>query len=131
MTNFEERRRMLGLKCSVLIEDFHYFNNLEFYIKLIESFLNNQIDVQKFKRDFYQMNRLDSNKEKKWEDIIYIIDNLELKQFQGISSIISKLFTTLDVFEEDALLREHYEIDEEELRDFAKEALLKLKNYSY
>ena len=131
MTNFEETRRMLGLKCSVLIEDFHYFNNLEFYIKLIESFLNNQIDVQKFKRDFYQMNRLDSNKEKKWEDIIYIIDNLELKQFQGISSIISKLFTTLDVFEEDALLREHYEIDEEELRDFAKEALLKLKNYSY
>jgi len=131
MTNFEERRRMLGLKCSVLIEDFHYFNNLEFYIKLIESFLNNQIDVQKFKRDFYQMNRLDSNKEKKWEDILYIIDNLKLKQFQGISSIMSKLFTNLDVFEEDDLLREHYEIDEEELRYFAKEALLKLKNYSY
>ena len=39
MTNFEERRRMLGLKCSVLIEDFHYFNNLEFYIKLIENLL--------------------------------------------------------------------------------------------
>ena len=131
MTNFEETRRMLGLKCSVLIEDFHYFNNLEFYIKLIESFLNNQIDVQKFKRDFYQMNRLDSNKEKKWEDILYIIDNLELKQFQGISLIMSKLFTNLDVFEGDDLLREHYEIDEEELRDFAKEALLKLKNYSY
>ena len=56
MTNFEERRRMLGLKCSVLIEDFHYFNNLEFYIKLIESFLNNQTDVQKFKRDLSVIN---------------------------------------------------------------------------
>ena len=25
MDNFEEKRRMLGLKCCVLIEDFHYF----------------------------------------------------------------------------------------------------------
>ena len=131
MDNFEEKRRMLGLKCCVLIEDFHYFNNLGFYIKLIESFLNNQIDIQEFKRKFYQMNRLDSDKEEKWEDMLYIIDNLELKQFQGLSSIISKLFTDLDVFEEDPLLREDYEIDEEELRDFAKDALSKLKTYSY
>ena len=131
MTNFEEKRRMLGLKCAVLIEDFHFFNNLEFYIKLIESFLNYQIDVHKFRRDFYEMNRLDRDKEEKWEDMLYIIDNLKLKQFQGLSSIISKLFTDLDVFEEDPLLREHYEIDEEELRDFAKDALSKLKNYSY
>ena len=130
MNNFEEKRRDLGLKCCGLIEDFHYFNNLDSYIKLIETFLTYQIDVQEFRRKFYQINRLDRDKDQKWDDILYIIDNLKLKQFQGISSIISKLFTDLDVFEENPLLREDYMIDEEELRDFAKDALSKLKNYS-
>ena len=129
MNNFEEKRRELGLKCCVLIEDFHYFNNLNSYIKLIESFLNYQIDVEKFEINFYQMNRLDRDKDKKWEDMLYIIDNFELKQFQGISSVISKLFTDLDVFEPDPLLREDYEIDEQELRNLAEEALSKLKTY--
>lgn len=130
MNNFEEKRRELGLKCCRLIEDFHYFNNLGSYIKLIEDFLTYQIDVQKFRRKFYQINRLDRDKDQKWEDILYIIDNLRLKQFQGLSSIISKLFTDLDVFEENPLLREDYMIDEEKLRDFVKDALSKLKSYS-
>ena len=129
MNNFEEKRCELGLKCCVLIEDFHYFNNLDSYIKLIESFLNYQIDVEKFEINFYQMNRLDRDKDQKWEDMLYIIDNLELKQFQGISSVISKLFTDLDVFEPDPLFREDYEIDEQELRNFAEEALSKLRTY--
>jgi len=131
MNNFEKNRNELGLECSVLISDFYYLNNLDCYIKLIESFLNYQIDVQEFKRKFYQINRLDLDQDYKWKDMLYIIDNLELKQFQGLSSIISKLFTDLDVFEEDPLLREDYEINEEELRDFAKDALSKLRNYSY
>lgn len=131
MNNFEKNKNKLGLECSVLISDFYYLNNLDSYIKLIESFLNYQIYVEEFKRKFYQINKLDLDKDRKWRDMIYIIDNLELKQFQGLSSIISKLFTDLDVFEEDPLLREDYEIDEEELRDFAKDALSKLKNYSY
>src|SRR5210317_753055 len=131
MNNFEKNRNELGLECSVLISDFYYLNNLDCYIKLIESFLNYQIDVQEFKRKFYQINRLDLDQDYKWKDMLYIIDNLELKQFQGLSSIISKLFTDLDVFEENPLLREDYEINEEELRDFAKDALSKLRNYSY
>jgi len=60
----------------------------------------------------------------------YTIDNLKLKQFQGLSSILSKLFTDLDVFEPNLLLRDDYEIVEEELRDFAKEALAKIKTYN-
>ena len=44
--------------------------------------------------------------------------------------IISKLFTDLDVFEPNPLLRENYEIGEEELRYFAKEALSKIKTYN-
>jgi hypothetical protein len=129
MDNFEERRRELGLECAILIADFHYLINLNSYIKLIENFLDHKIDIEEFDETFCEMRNLDCARECKWEDMLYIIDNLELKQFQGLSSIISKLFTDLDVFEEDPLLREDYEINEEELRDFAKEALSKLRNY--
>lgn len=129
MNNFEEKRRELGLECSILISDFYYLNRLDSYMELIESFLNYQIDVEEFERNFYHMNRLDRDREHKWEDMLYIIDNLKLKQFQGLSSIISKLFTDLDIFEKDPLLREDYEINEQELRNFVEEALLKMKNY--
>ena len=129
MINFEEKRRELGLECSILISDFYYFNSLDLYIELIENFLNHQIEVEEFEKRFYHMNRLDRNKEHKWEDMLYIIDNLKLKEFQGISAIINKLFTDLDVFEPDPLFRENYEIDEQTLRKFAEEALSKMKNY--
>lgn len=131
MNSFEERRRELGLECAVLIEDFHYLINLKSYIKLIENFLDRKIDIEEFDETFCEMRNLDCERECRWEEMLYIIDNLELKQFQGLSSIISKLFTDLDVFEADPLLRENYEIDERELRNFVEEALLKLKNYCY
>lgn len=43
---------------------------------------------------------------------------------------ILKLFTDLDVSEPNPLLRENYEIDEEELRYFAEETLSKIKTYN-
>jgi len=130
MINFEQNRRELGLNCSVLIQDFHHFSNLDSYIELIENFLNYKIDVERFETNFYEMRSLDCEKEYRWETMLYIIDNLKLKQFQGLSSIISKLFNDLDVFEPNPLLREDYEIGEEELRYFAKEALSKIKTYN-
>ena len=39
MNNFEEKRRELGLECSILISDFYYLNSLDLYIELIEKFL--------------------------------------------------------------------------------------------
>ena len=130
MINFEQKRSELGLHCSALISDFHCFNDLDSYIELIENFLNYKIDVDRFKTNFYEIRRLDCQKEYRWETMLYIIDNLKLKQFQGLSSVISKLFTDLDVFEPNPLLRENYEIDEEELRYFAEEALSKIKTYN-
>ena len=129
MNSFEERRRELGLECAVLIEDFHYLINLKSYIKLIENFLDRKIDIEEFDETFCEMRNLDCERECRWEEMLYIIDNLELKQFQGLSSIISKLFTDLDVFEADPLFRESYEIDEQTLRKFAEEALSDLKAY--
>jgi hypothetical protein len=76
------------------------------------------------------MRRLDCRKEYRWETMLYIINNLKLKQFQGLSSVISKLFTNLDAFEPNALLRENYEIDEEKVRYFAEETLSKIKTYN-
>ena len=101
MIDFEQKRCELGLNCSALISDFHYFSHLDSYIELIENFLNYKIDVERFQTNFYEMTRLNCQKEYIWKTMLYIIDNLKLKQFQGLSSIMSKLFTDLDVFEPD------------------------------
>ena len=79
MINFEQTRRELGLNCALLIEDFHFFSNLDSYIELIENFLNYKIDVERFETNFYEMRRLDCEKKFKWETMLYIIDNLKLK----------------------------------------------------
>ena len=76
------------------------------------------------------MKRLGCQKEYRWETMLYIIDNLKLQQFQGFLSVISKLFPDLNVFEPNSVLRENYEIDEQELRYFAEEALSKIKTYN-
>jgi len=129
MNNFEQERRNLGLKCAVLILDFHYFNNLDSYIELITKFLNEKINVDEFETKFYKLRDFDCEKTCEWQDMLYIIDNLKLKQFQGISTIIDKLFTDLDVCEPDLLFREDYQISEQELRNFAEDALSKLRIY--
>lgn len=129
MKDYEQKEYDLGLKCAVLISDFYYLNNLDSYIELTEEFLEYKISADKFQTNFYEMRRLDNNKEIEWDDMLYIIDNLTLKQFQGLGSVISKLFTDLDVFEPDPSLREDYEIDEQKLRDYAEKALSKMKAY--
>ena len=79
MIDFEQKRSELGLHCSALISDFHCFNDLDSYIELIENFLNYKIDAERFKTNFYEMRRLDCQKEYRWETMLYIIDNLKLK----------------------------------------------------
>ena len=101
------------------------------YIKFLEEFLDKQISNTEFETRFYKIRDLSCRKDAGWQDMLYIIDNLKLEQFQGLLSMISKLFTDLDVFEADLLLREDYEIDEEELRYFTEEALSKMKTYYY
>lgn len=131
MNNLEHEKLEfeLGFECAKLISDLHYLNNLDSYIELTEQFLDYKIDADKFQTNFYKMRRSDNDKEIKWKDMLYIIDNLKLKQFQGLGSVISKLFTDLDVFEPDPLFRKDYEIGEQELRDYAEEALSKMKIY--
>ena len=61
--------------------------------------------------------------------MVYIIDNLKLSQLRDLSSLLSKLFTDCDVFEPDQLLREDYEIGEEELRNCSNRAFLEIEYF--
>ena len=84
---FEQKRHELGLNCTVLILDFHYFSNLDSYIELIENFLHHKIDVGSFQTNFYEMRRLDCQKEYRWKTMFYIIDNLKLNFISNIKII--------------------------------------------
>ena len=54
---------------------------------------------------------------------------MKLSQLRGLSSLLSKLFTDCDVFEPDQLLREDYEIGEEELRNCSNRAFLEIEYF--
>ena len=94
----------------------------------MENFLSDTINVQEFDKKFLSIWSLNRDKHKSWEAFIYIVNNFKLSQFQDFLSLTSKLFTDLDVFEPDPLLREDYEIDEDELKNYVKKTLLKIKN---
>ncbi len=126
--NSLEKINELGLKCNTLLSDCYEWQNIDCYLELIEEFLNRKINGIEFETRFYEIRNSDCQKDGGWEELVYIIDNFKLKQFQGFSSLISKLFTDCDVFEPDPLLREDYEISEEELRNCVKKTLLEIKD---
>ena len=96
---------------------------------MIEKFINEIVDGQKFEEKFYQIWRLNRDKEYSTEEILKI-NNEKLIELKGFSTIISNLFTDCDVFEPDPSLREDYEISEVELKNRVKKTLLEIK-YRY
>ena len=118
----------LGLKCEILISDFNDWQNREIYIELIENFLNDKIDVKEFEKKFLSLWKSNLDEDKSWERFVYIINNFKLNQFQGFSSLISKLFTDLEVLEPDLFLRQDYEIGEDDFRECLKKILIEIKN---
>ena len=129
MINKLERTYKLGLNCSALIEDFHYWEDRYLYIELMENYLNDKIDFEIFDKKFCKLWSYHRDKDKSWEKFISIISNFKLNEFDDFSSLPSKLFVDLDVCELDSSLREDYEIDEDELKARTKEVLLKIKEY--
>ena len=89
---------------------------------MIEKFINEIVDGQKFEEKFYQIWRLNRDKEYSTEEILKI-NNEKLIELKGFSTIISNLFTDCDVFEPDPSLREDYEISEVELKNRVKKTL--------
>ena len=96
---------------------------------MIEKFINEIVDGQKFEEKFYQIWRSNRDKEYSTEEILKI-NNEKLIESKGFSTIISNLFTDCDVFEPDPSLREDYEISEVELKNRVKKTLLEIK-YRY
>ena len=96
---------------------------------MIEKFINEIVDGQKFEEKFYQIWRLNRDKEYSTEEILKI-NNEKLIESKGFSTIISNLFTDCDVFEPDPSFREDYEISEVELKNRVKKTLLEIK-YRY
>ena len=108
---------------------FSYWQSKKLYTQLMEKFINGIIDGQKFEEEFYQIWRLNRDKEYSGEGILKI-NNEKLIESNGFSTIISNLFTDCDVFEPDPSLREDYEISEVEFKDCMKKTLLEIK-YRY
>ena len=111
------------------LSDFSYWENKKLYTQLMEKFINGIIDGQKFEEKFYQIWRLNRDKEYSTEEILKI-NNEKLIESKGFSTIISNLFTDCDVFEPDPSLREDYEISEVKLKNRVKKTLLEIK-YRY
>ena len=111
----------------LLLEDFSFWQSKKLYTQL--NLLTELIDGQKFEEEFYQIWRLNRDKEYSSEEILKI-DNEKLIESKGFSIIISNLSTDCDVFEPDPSLREDYEISEVELKNCVKKTLLEIK-YRY
>ena len=111
------------------LSDFSYWESRKLYTQLMEKFINGIIDGQTFEEKFYQIWRLNRDKEYSTEEILKI-NNEKLIELKGFSTIISNLFTDCDVFEPDPNLREDYEISEVELKNRVKKTLLEIK-YRY
>ena len=111
------------------LSDFSYWENKKLYTQLMEKFINGIIDGQTFEEKFYQIWRLNRDKEYSTEEILKI-NNEKLIELKGFSTIISNLFTDCDVFEPDPNLREDYDISEVELKNCVKKTLLEIK-YRY
>ena len=109
------------------LSDFSDWESKKLYTQLMEEFISGIIDGQKFEEKFYQIWRLNRDKEYSTEEILKI-NNEKLIESKGFSTIVSKLFTDCDVFEPDPILREDYEISEIELKNLVKKALLEIKD---
>ena len=108
------------------LSDFSYWENKKLYTQLMEKFINGIIDGQTFEEKFYQIWRLNRDKEYSTEEILKI-NNEKLIELKGFSTVISNLFTDCDVFEPDHNLREDYEILEVELKNRVKKTLLEIE----
>ena len=111
------------------LSDFSYWENKKLYTQLMEKFINGIIDGQTFEEKFYQIWRLNRDKEYSTEEILKI-NNEKLIELKGFSTIISNLFTDCDVFEPDPNLREDYDISAVALKNCVKKTLLEIK-YRY
>ena len=124
LTKIEE----LGFKCSIVLSDFHFWQNLNSYVLLMEAFTDKKITGKEFEARFYRMHARDGGLNPDWEELVYIIKNYNLSDFEGITALMSDLFVNCDSFEANLALRDETDLTEEELRNYVFDNFLKIKN---
>ena len=107
----------LGFKCSIILADFHFWQNFNSYMSLMEEFLSKKISGKEFETRFYKIYGLDSYVDLEWEELVYVLSNFNLVDFDGLTNLISDLFVNCDSFEANLVLR-----------DCVYEIFLKIKN---
>lgn len=94
----------------------------------MEKFVNGRIDRRQFGREFFRMWVVDRDKLYNSEELFYIKKNFTLTEIDGFLYLILDVFLDCELFEAEPLLREDYEISEEELRNCVNKTLLEIKD---
>ena len=113
----------------LILERYKYWDNRELYIDLMEKFLGNKITGIEFENKFLQIWRFDRDRIIDSSKLSVIIKSFESTKLEKFSSLISlDLFLDVEIFEGNPVLREDYEIDEDELKTRVKKILLQIKD---
>ena len=107
-----KNKNQLRLNCAILILDFNEWTHRNGYIRIIEGFFNNRINFEEFDKEFIWSTN--NNKDKSWEELLFIINNFKLNEFDDFLLLTSKLFEDMDIVENDPLFRQNYQISEEQ-----------------
>ena len=97
----------------------------------MKKFINGEIITTEFVEKFFEMCEFDRDRTLNIKDWSYITENFELAKLDKFSDLILIVFNDCEVFEIDSLIREKYEINENELKECVKKILLKIKNNQY
>ena len=116
---------------SLILENFRYWQSKNLYINLMKKFVKNEIVATEFVEKFFEMWEFDRDRTSNLKDLSYITENCELAKLDKFSDLILIVFNDCEVFESDSLIREKYEIDENELKECVKKTLSKIKNNQY
>ena len=116
---------------SLILENFRYWQSKNLYLNLMKKFVKNEIVATEFVEKFFEMWEFDRDRTSNLKDLSYITENFELAKLDKFSDLILIVFNDCEVFESDSLIREKYEIDENELKECVKKTLLKIKNNHY
>ena len=116
---------------SLILENFRYWESKNLYVNLMKKFVKNEILATEFVEKFFEIWEFDRDRTSNIKDLSYITENFELAKLDKFSDLILIVFNDCEVFESDSLIREKYEIDENELKECVKKVLLKVKNNQY
>lgn len=109
------------------MSDLYEWQNRYLYIKLMTDYLDSKITFNNFDEKFLFIWSANKDKEKPWEEFLFIINNFKLNKFEGFSALTSKIIKDMDIVETNSFL-EDYQITEKELKDRIKIILLEMKN---